>query len=165
MKQYKYKGRIYLVTECTLEDILSHIERVLSYWTSANVDIKEQTKALEEAVNNHTAFKVVNDNNETEAAIYFINMNNKHTVQSNLLFLNDKRMFAILCYYLRLTANIHKIYFKPHTKDFIPFKFIVNDSSIRLFHSNDLPLEIDLYSKKSQILYEDHYLKYNIQEL
>ena len=52
------------------------------------------------------------DNNETESAIYFINMNNKHTVQSNLLFLNDKRMFAILCYYLRLTANIHKIYFK-----------------------------------------------------
>ena len=165
MKQYNYNNKIYTVTNCTLEDIPSHIERVLSYWTSANVDIKEQTKVLEEAVNNHAAFKVVNDNNETEAAIYFINMNNKHIVQSNLLFLNDKRMFAILCYYLRLTANIHKIYFKPHTKDFIPFKFIVNDSSIKLFHSHDKPLEIDLYSKKSQILYEDHYLKYNIQEL
>ena len=69
MKQYRYKGRLYLVTECTLEDIPSHIERVLSYWTSANVDIKEQTKVLEEAVNNHTAFKVVNDNNNTR--IYF----------------------------------------------------------------------------------------------
>ena len=165
MKQYKYKGKIYLVTECTLEDIPSHIERVLPYWTSANVDIEEQTKVLEKAVNNHTAFKVVNDNNETEAAIYLIKLNNKFIMQSNLLFFNDKRMFAILSYYLILTVNIHKIYFKPHTKDFIPFKFIVQDSSIRLFHSNDLPLEINLYSKKSQILYEDHYLRYGIQEL
>ena len=70
MKQYKYKGRIYLVTECTLEDIHSHIERVLSYWTSANVDIKEQTKVLKEAVNKHNAFKVVNDNNNN-TRIYF----------------------------------------------------------------------------------------------
>lgn len=164
MKQYDYKGRIYLVTNCTLEDIPSHIERVLSYWETANVDVEEQTAALEKAVNEGTAFKLVDDNDELQAVIYYTTLK-RHKGQSNLLWFKDKRMFAILCYYLRLTANMHFIYFLPHTKDFIPFQFIVQDNSIRHFHSHGTPLEINLYSKKSQYLYEDHYLRHNIREL
>ena len=57
MKQYRYKGRIYLVTECTLEDIPSHIERVLSYWKSTNTDIDEQIKLLQNAVQHQIHLK------------------------------------------------------------------------------------------------------------
>ena len=164
MKQYEYKGRIYSVVNCTMEDIPSHIERVSSYWESANVDIQEQTKLLEQAINENTAFKLIDDEDTSKAFIYCIMMGDNEA-QSNLMWLEDKRMFAMLCYYLRLTANIHIIYFKPHTKDYIPFEFVVQDSSIRSFHNNDTPLKIDLYSTKSTKLYEDHFLSRGIKEL
>ena len=162
-KQYRFDNRIYTVTNCTKDDIPFHTERVLSYWTSCNVDIEAQISALNQSVDESTAFKVLNDSGETEATIYCIR-NGKY-YQSNMLWFNNKRMFAILCYYMRLTANILIIKFKPHSKDFIPFEFIVQDSSIRLFHSDDLPLEINLYSTKSDRLYELHFKKFNIEEL
>ena len=164
MKQYDYKGRIYSVTNCELKDIPSHIERVYQYWDIANVNLDEQTKLLEEAVKNNTAYKVIDDKDITKSVIY-CNKIKRHEVQSNLLWLRDKRMFSILCYYLRLRANIHTIYFKPHTKTFIPFEFVVNDLSIRLFHSHDYPLKIDLYSKKSEDIYKNYFLRFNIKEL
>lgn len=164
MKQYEYAGRIYTVTTCTKEDIPSHVERVLSYWQECDVDISEQIKALEDAVQSNTALKVINDLGETESAIYFKKLK-AHDVQSNLLFLNNKRMFAILCYHLRVVTSLRAIYFLPHTKDYIPFEFVVDDYSIRLFHSHNRPLEINLFSKKGQMLYEDHFLRHNIQAL
>lgn len=164
MQQFEYKGRIYTVTNCTKEDIPSHIERVLSYWQDCHVNVEEQKEALKEAVENNTAFKVVNDLGEDEASIYYIR-ENPWTGISNLLFFNNKRVFVILGYYLRIFICLTNIYFLPHTKNYIPFEFIVEDSSIRLFHSDGTPLEIDLYSKKSQMLYEDHYVKHNIQVL
>lgn len=164
IKQYNFNNKIYTVTNCTLDDIPSHIEKVLSYWKSTNTDIDEQIKVLQQSVDENTAWKVVNDLNESEAVIYCIKLDVKKA-QSNLLWMNNKRMFAILGYYLRLTANLHHIYFIPHSKDFIPFKFLVEDYSIRLFHSHNEPLEINLYSKKCDLLYQFHFLKYNIREL
>ena len=164
MKQYDYKGRIYSVTNCELNDIPSHIERVNHYWDMTNVDIEEQTRLLVKAVEAGTAYKVINDKGISKSVIY-CNKMKRHEVQSNLLWLRDKLVFSILCYYLRLTANIHTIYFKPHTKDFIPFEFVVNDLSIRLFHSHDYPLKIDLYSAKSDKIYKDYFLRFNIKEL
>ena len=161
MKQYEFDNQIYSVVTCTENDIPSHVERVLSYW--ANADIKEQIQALEQAVASKTAWKLVDENSETKSVVY-CNMLNKRDAMSNLLWLADKRMFAMLCYYLRLTANIQHIYFLPHSNH-IPFRFIVQESSIRLFHSHGTPLEIDLYSKKSQKLYEVHFLRHNIREL
>lgn len=164
MRQYKYQGNIYSIVDCTLEDIPSHIERVFSYWQSANVNIDEQRVLLEKAVNEHTAFKLVDEHDNTMAVIYYIKIA-VDSGQSNLLWFKDKRMFAMLCYFLRLGVNIHYVYFMPHTKNYIPFEFVVQDRSIRLFHSHNQPLKIDLYSRKSQILYEDHFLAKGIQVL
>ena len=61
MKQYNYNNKIYTVTNCTLEDIPSHIERVLSYWKSTNTDINQQIELLQNAVKSNTAFKVIDD--------------------------------------------------------------------------------------------------------
>ena len=164
MDKYMYKSKVYSVVECTLEDIPSHIERVFSYWQSANVNITEQTSLLEKAVANHTAYKVINDNGDTEAAIYY-----EHThlqsVMSYYLWFKDKRMFAILCYFLRMRKYLHYIYFLPHVKNYIPFEFIVDDDSIRAFHLNGTPLRIDLTSKKSNYLYEDHFKAYDIRRI
>ena len=71
MKQYSYNNKIYTVINCTLEDIPSHIERVLSYWKSTNTDINQQIELLQNAVKADTAFKVV-DNDNVKAFIYMI---------------------------------------------------------------------------------------------
>lgn len=159
-----YKGKIYSVVECTLEDIPSHIERVFSYWDSAGVDITEQTSLLRKAVENHTAFKVINEEGITEAAIYYEHIY-LQSVTSYYLWFKDKRMFAILCYFLRMRKYLHYIYFLPHTKNYIPFEFVVDLDSIKAFHINGSPLRIDLTSRKSDYLYEDHFKAKGIQEV
>lgn len=168
IKQYNFNNSIYTVTNCTLQDIPSHIERVSSYWK--NTDINTQIKQLEKSVKENTAFKVIDDKGISKAIIYIVLNNNKiyNIGQSNLLWFDNKRMFAILAYYLRVHKNIFKLYFMPHIQkgiDNIPFKFIVQDSSIRLFYSHNTPLEIDLYSNKCNKLYNLHFKKYDIKEL
>lgn len=164
MKQYNYDNKVYTVINCTLEDIPSHTERVLLYWKSTNTDIDEQIKLLQDAVKANTAFKVIDDTGTTKACIYY-NLLHWQTGQSNYLWFENKRMLAILSYYLRMYCNLVKLLFKPHSKTYIPFSFIVEDSSIRLFHSHDYPLEVNLWSKKCISVYENHFVKYNIKEI
>lgn len=163
-KQFSFEGRIYSVTSCKKEDIPSHIERVLSYWESVKVDLKEQAKLLEKAIDSGGAFKVVDDEGKDRAGIYYV-PRNEHEGDCYYMFLDNKRMLAMLCYYLRIVVCIDTFYFLPHVKKFIPFRFLVDESSIRNFHSYGTPLQISLYSTKSNHLYEDHFIKYGIREL
>ena len=163
-KQFSFEGRIYSVTSCKKEDIPSHIERVLSYWESVKVDLKEQAKLLEKAIDSDGAFKVVDDEGKDRAGIYYVPRNSM-SGDCYYMFLDNKRMIAMLCYYLRMDVGLTELYFLPHTKDFIPFKFLIEDSSIRMFHSYNQPLKIRLSSKKSKYLYEDHFVRYGIKEL
>lgn len=150
------------VVECTETDIPSHIEKVFVYWKANNVDFNEQKLLLQEAVDNHSAWKVIDDTDATKAVIYCVYIS-PYRVMSNLLWIENKRMFAILAYHLRMNVRLQYINFLPHSKDYIPFKFVVEDYSMRLFHSHNQPLEINLWSNKSQKLYENHFKKYNIQ--
>ena len=163
-KKFSFEGRIYSVTRCKKEDIPSHIERVLSYWELVKVNIKEQAKLLEKAIDSDGAFKVVDDEGKDRAGIYYVPRNSM-SGDCYYMFLDNKRMLAMLCYYLRMTVCLEELYFLPHTDRFIPFKFLVEESSIRNFYSYHLPLAINLSSKKSHYLYEDHFLKYGIKEL
>lgn len=163
-KQYELNSLIYTVTNCTHEDIPFHIERVLPYWTQDGADIDEQQLLLEQAVDSQTAWKVIDEQGNSHAAMYCIMLNIRNAM-SNLLWFENKRFFAMLCYHLREKEELQYIYFLPHSKTFIPFKFIVQDFSIRLFHSHDEPLQIDLFSTKAMNLYERHYVKYGIREV
>lgn len=160
--QYNYDNNIYTVSNCTYEDIPSHIERVLSYWKDTDID--KQKELLTIAINSNTAYKLVDINNISKSMIYCVPLQ-KQTVMSNLFWFENKRMLAMLAYYLTTSTNISKILFMPHTKDRIPFSFLVEDTSIRLFHSHNTPLEVDLHSKKSMMLYFKQFKKYNIQVL
>lgn len=163
-KQYKLKNDIYTVTACTKEDIPSHIERVLSYWKATNTSISTQTKLLELAVEADTAYKVVNSDNEDMCVMYLLA--ESHTVaQCNLLWFVNKRVLAMLFYYLRFMTEYQTFTFTPHSKDFIPFRFLIPESSLRIFFTQGTPIEMSVYGSKSQILYEDHFLRYGIEEL
>ena len=145
MKQYKYRNRIYTVTNCTNEDIPSHIERVSSYWLTSNVNVKEQTELLETCVKEGIAIKLVNDKNITQCAIYCLHLK-EGEVKSHLLWTKSKKLFTMLAWYLRTHLDIAKIFFMPHNNTYIPFEFMVTPQSIRRFHSHNAPLVIDLFS-------------------
>ena len=164
MKQYLLFNNTYSIIPCTVEDIPSHIGRVLSYWENSNVDIEVQTEYLIKAVESCTAFKVVNQNN-IELAVIYCNELKRQVMQSNLLWLRSKIVFAILTYHFRTYEDIRVIQFLPHDKKFIPFEFAIKDSSIRTFHSRNTPLIADLYSAKSQLMYEKYFKDLNIKEV
>ena len=107
---------------------------------------------------------MIDPNGVSKAFIYYF-MLYYQNAESNMLWFENKRMLAMLSYYIRMHKNITHFFFLPHRKDFIPFLFLVKDSSIRLFHSHNRPLEIDLWSKKGERLYQDHYVRYGIEEL
>lgn len=163
-KQYDFNGRIYTVVACTKSDIPSHTERVLSYWEDTGTSISTQHKLLEKCIEADTAYKVVDDTGKSMSGIY-LDMTSINTANCYFMFLVNKRMLAILFYYLRLTVNLYSVSFKPHDKKYIPFQFLLTESNIRMFRSLDKPLTIGVCSKRSQILYEDHYLRYGIKEL
>ena len=164
MKQYKLVDRIYSVLSCTLEDIPFHIERVLSYWEETNTDVSTQTEYLIKAVKAGTAFKIVTSNN-TELAVIYCNQLRPQVMQSNLMWLKSKFVFAILNYHFRMYEDIRVIQFMPHAKNFIPFEFAIKDSSIRTFHSHNTPLVADFYSSKSQYMYEKYFKDINVEEV
>jgi len=163
--KYSFEGRVYSVISCTKEDIPSHTERVLSYWESAKVNISTQIKLLEKCIEQGTAYKVVDDEGKDRAGIYYIARKGLQSGDCYYMFLDNKRMLAILCYYLRMRVCLDTLYFLPHTKGFIPFRFLVDESSIRDFNCYGFPLEIKLSSQKSRYLYEDHYVRYGIKEI
>lgn len=145
MKQYQYKGRTYSIVRCTKEDIPSHIERVSSYWIKESVDMTIQLMLLHECIKEGLCLQLVNDKGSTQAVIYS-NYCGYDNVTSHLLWIRSKRMFAILGWYLRQHSKIRNIFFMPHTKDYIPFEFVVKPMSIRKFYTHNTPLVIDLYS-------------------
>lgn len=163
-KQFLFEGRTYSIADCSKDDIPSHTERVLSYWKSANVDVSEQLKLLEKCIESGTAFKVVDDEGKDRAGIYYV----PRKVQEGdcyYMFLDNKRMIAMLFFYLRIVECLEALYFMPHTDNFIPFQFLIDKNSIRNFHSYHTPLRISFYSNKSNHLYEDHFVRYGIKEL
>lgn len=153
----------YTIKHCTSNEIPSHIEKVLSYWIENNADIDEQTKLLTKSIQENLAIQLIDSQEKLKAVIYCIPVNTTKDVMSNLLWFKNKKMLTMLGYYLHHYLSIHCIHFLPHSKTFIPFKFIVEDYSIRYFHSQNTPLVIDFHSTKSQFLYEKYFIKGDIQ--
>lgn len=149
MKQYKYQGRIYSIVDCKVEDIPSHIERVSSYWPSEIIE--DQTETLKDCIENGIAIQLINDKGKPQAVIYCLPIKEQE-VKSHLLWIRSKRLFAILAWHLRTYLDISKVVFMPHSKDFIPFEFMVTPASIRRFHSHNMPLIIDLFSPENREL-------------
>ena len=157
-------SKVYSVVPCTFEDIPSHTERVLSYWKDDSVNIEEQIELLNKSIESNKSFKLINENNIELVTIY-CNELKRQVMQCNLQWIKSKTFFSILSYHLRQYENIRVIQFKPHSKNCIPFEFILNSSSIRTFYSHNTPLAIDLYSRNSQLLYDNYFKAFSVEEV
>lgn len=162
LKQYELQNEVYSIIACQKEEIPSHIERVSSYWQLSSNNVP--TTSLETSIDTGNAFKVVNSKNELKAVVYLYPVFD-YTVRGLLLWFENKRMLAMLHHYIQFNTEYNTIQFIPDSRDKIVFRFLVTDPSIKQFIETGYPLEITRSSKKTKILYEDHYIRYNIKEL
>lgn len=160
--KYSFNGGIFTVKPCVIEDIPFHIERVLSYWEGVNLDTYKNK--LNKSITEGLALQVTDDKGEVQAFIYGIDLD-RTSLKCISLWFTNKRMLAILFYYIRQTYAYTKMYFLPHQKGFIPFKFLLRPFSIKHYHLHNSPLEAHLFSEEGENLYQDHFVRYNIQEV
>ena len=161
-KQYKYRDKYYSIINCTKEDIPSHIERVSSYWTSYGIDFNEQRKWLEKSVEQTNAYKMVDTSNRLYACAYLLPANT-YTMQAVLGWFHTKIAYAIGCFFARQTLGLRTIAIMPHTNDFIPYQFAVDEGSIRAFYDLGSPLLIQLCSKKNIDIYKTKFRDNDIE--
>ena len=145
MQKYRYKGRIYSIENCVMQDIPSHLERVLSYYRPD--EIETQRQRMVEAVYCGTAYKLVNPEGETVVFAYYEQMSEEEA-KGIALWWESIRLFSIFGIWFRSYTFNQFVYIKPHKKDFVTFEFLVEDYSIRNYHLHDSPLIIDLFSDK-----------------
>ena len=152
----KGMGKIYAVHSCTKEEIPSHAEKVLPIWKECNADLEYQMQSLEVCVDSGYAFKVIDQYDRVIALIYCEPYPKKKGVLvSHLLWMQGKKAFATLAWYLRVVLNINTIMFRPHRTDKIPFRLLVSPSSIRYMHTHNTPLVVNLFDTACESIIYD----------
>lgn len=159
MKSYKYKNKIYKVKPCTLKDIPSHLEKVLSYLQDD--EIEAYVLRMDEAVYNGTAYKLVDEYNNTRVFAYYI-QKDKQIVDGVSLWWSSFRLFVLFGMWFRHYTNNKEVYIMPHKNNFISFKFLVDDASIKAYHKHSTSLLLDMYSIKSMRVIKNIYENMNI---
>ena len=145
MKSYKYRNEIYTISQCTVEDIPSHLERVSSYLDTDELISHEQR--MKEAVNCDTAYKLVDSNGNTKVFAYYEYVDYQ-IVNGIALWWTTLRMFAIFGVWFRSYTDIRDVYIVPHKNNLVSFQFLVTDDSMKGYHFNGTPLILDMYTKK-----------------
>ena len=154
--RYEYKGKIYTIEHCTKEDIPSHIERVSSYWKDYGVDFDAQTELLEESVEGGNAYKLVDTDDNLYACAYLLPVE-PEIAQAVLGWFHTKVAYAIGCFFVRTALGLRIITLMPHTTNFIPYRFTIDENSIRSFHDLGTPLVIRLHDEKNITLYKEKF--------
>lgn len=164
MLQYMFNNRAYSMLNCTYKDIPSHIERVSLYWKQYNVDIPYQQNMMEDSIDENNAFQLVDSNNECKAYIY-LTLYKPTKYKCVVMWFERKIYLSILFYFLKQHKNLHYLYFMPHTKEFIPFRTMLDDMQVKSFIRHGTPIGIDFYSKKSNNLYKYYFERLHVYEV
>lgn len=155
MKQYKMSNTIYTVSECTINEIPSHIEKVFSYWTDTNID--ENKEYMEIEVREGTTAKITDEEGNLCACTYFLRLT-PNTARVTLLWFSRKPYAAMLMDYVRTEMNLNKVEFNPHTTvDDVPFKFGLNDSTIFRHNVTGSPLVCNMHGTLMNKLYDAYF--------
>jgi len=161
MNKYIYNNKTYTIELCTLEDIPSHVEKVSLYWNRNEERI--QVDRMINAVENGTAIKLVDEDNETKVFAYYEQISESES-NGIALWWSSIRLFAILGMWFRRYTFNHYVYITPHKEGLATFEFLVENQSIRNFKKKGTPLVLNLYSIKTERIVK-LYESMNVKEL
>lgn len=146
-----------------MQDIPYHLDRVLSYLANED-EIDRQKLRMEEAVYSGTAYKLVDEDDNTLVFFYY-EQRSEQEIDSIAIQLYSKRLFAITAVWFRRHTYNRYIYIMPHEVEQLNhFEFLATDESIRYHHVYNTPLIVDLFSQKLERLRE-LYDKMKVEEL
>lgn len=156
-----YKNKLYKISNCTTKDIPSHLGRVLPYLTDD--EIEPYVLRMDEAVYCGTAYKLIDENDNTKVFAYY-QQKDRQQVHGISLWWSNIKMFAIFGIWFRSYTNNRYVYIMPHVNKLIGFDFLIEEDSIRSYHFNGTALLLDLYSEKSGKIV-DIYERMNVIEV
>ena len=144
---YLINSRVYSIRGCTLEEIPSHIERVISYW--ADVDMEQRMMELQEAVEAGNFIKLYDEDGCQDVAAIAFKTAPRLTILGLLGWTTRFKNLIYLGYYLIRCRGLQRLLFRPHNIGSIPFSYAVHKPSIDVWRSYNTYLEV----KASRVYY------------
>lgn len=164
MVNYFYRNQQYSVVPCSLEDIPSHIERVLSYWETTNTNINTQKFYLEECVKANEAFKVLNDKNESIACLYWKGIDKNKAIAYYCWFKNGLAL-AIGQDYAYRYFPYEIVYYVPHERTKLHYKCFHTFASALAFHKSKDSVPINIRNPKMMSHYRKYFKENGVKEV
>lgn len=164
MVKYLYRGHEYSVEGCSKEEVPSHLERVLVYYEHTETGVKFQTKLLEKCIDNGTAWQIKDDEGNSVGQMYFM-PHGKHEMNAHHLWFQNKRVFAMMAHYLMYHTNCETIFYMPHQRKVLPFKFLMSEDNAKRFYNSNDPLIIPIYTTANIKLVEKYFINEGIEEI
>ena len=164
--QYQWKDRIYKLVNCTKEEIPSHSERVLSYWKQSGSDPEDHYRAMKISIDNGIAFKIVDEDNKEYLTTYLsYYRTSKQTVLGHILWSATKFALAMAMHHVKNDLEVASIFLIPLLPNLIPYSFIVDTNSIKLYHAFHQPVLISTQTKKYNDFLRSYFDTEKIKEL
>jgi hypothetical protein len=154
MRNYLYRNNTYSIAKCTLDDIPSHLEKVLSYYSPDTVCT--QKERMEQAVQNGTAYKMTC--NGSTAIFFYYEIIDKQNVMSIAFWSTNINILLLGLVHFRSKTTYQFIHIVPHNNE-LRFTYLIETDSIKAYHYHNKPLVIDMYSDKCRTAIKNIYEK------
>ena len=149
---YILEDNTYTVSKCLTEDIEQHYSLVSEF--IPNINKTTYTKRMEQSIEQQLAWKV-QLNGALVGFIYTIC--NNGVGEGVSIWGNNAIAFIPLLKEAFYNYPSHKIQIEPHKNEFVLYKSLLSENSIKNYHTLHTPLNINL--RKIVAKYEDVYTK------
>lgn len=163
MVTYTYRDKEYSIVPCTLEDIPSHIERVLSYWKSTGTDLKTQYELLKACVLAGKSFKVITDNKSV--AYFYTKPITKYMYMDVYTWFKNGIALAICLDYVYHYTSMKSVQFLPHQRDKVSYKRLLTKFNLLYYKNSTEPITVDIKNAKITTIYKHYFINKNIQRI
>ena len=164
--QYQWKDKIYKLVNCTKEEIPSHSERVLSYWEQAGENPEDHYRAMEISIDSGIAFKVIDNTNKEYLTVYFsYYKDSRQCVLGHVFWTATKFALAMGLHHVKNDLEIASIFIMPLLPNYIPYSFLVDNTSVKLFHAYHQLVIISTQTKKCNDFLRSYFDTDKVKEL
>ena len=161
LASYSICGKVYNIVHCIKEDIPVHSERVFQFWKDANMQID----AMEKAIDNNSAFKLVSDAGEIKCFFYGIPQDKKHICGMSF-WCELKRYAAVGYMFIRDRTFYSHIFWSPHEAGKImPLAYLLDNRIITDYRHGSEYVSIRIPSTKMEELLWRERAKCQIHEV
>lgn len=164
MVKYNYRDCEYSIVPCILEDIPSHIERVLSYWKSTGTNLNKQYELLEECVYTNTSFKIIKNSTETVGYFYCKPISKRVYMVVFTWFKNGLVLSIGLDYIYRYTS-IEYVKFLPHQRNKVSYKSLLTTFNILCYRNSVEPITVDVKNEKITSIYKRYFINRDVKRI